>query len=88
MGVLSHCNGSLPAIVDLIACSSVCVCCTQGINELLGLSSVLSSICSVGGPSSATGSLSLLVSSRFSSVSGIPSTGKLSTESTSISISV
>ena len=43
IGVVSsggHSKGSLPAIIDLIACSSVCVWCTLGRNELLGLLSV------------------------------------------------
>ena len=54
IGVVSsggHSKGLLPAIIDLIACSSVCTCCTLGMNELLGLLPVPGSdISSVGGP--------------------------------------
>ena len=92
IGVVSsggHSNGSLPAIVDLIACSSVCTCCTLGMNELLGSLSVsVSDISSVGGPWLAIGSLSWCGSSKFSSVSGIPSIGRCCIESKSISMSV
>ena len=72
IGVFSiggYSSGSLPTIVDFTACSSVCVCRTHGMNELLGLLHVVSSSCSVGGPSSPMGSSD---SSKFSSPFGMP----------------
>ena len=75
-----HSKGSLTAIVDLIACSSVCAC-TLGMNELLGL-------LPVGGPWLAKGSLLLCGSLKFNSAPGTPSIGRYSIESKSISMSV